>query len=113
MSVKITIEESKSELARLERELKDNAETVQAMIDRQDFLNKEINRHKNRIRDLTPKTLEVSDHAVLRYIERHVGINVDRIRDNIASTLSQWNGVNGDFGGFRIQNNKVVTYVGE
>lgn len=67
------------------------------------------------IKALAPSELEVTDHALLRYLERHEDIDLDEIREMIIGDLSESVGFfgNGTFpiNGLQavVRNNKVIT----
>lgn len=74
-----------------------------------DHLAGEINRLKRNLEELKPKAVRVSDHAVLRYLERKAGIDVEAIRKSILeSDLPAMVGALGGSGKFPINGYQVV-----
>lgn len=85
-------------------------------------LNKELTAKENAyqatsqiIASLTPKKLEVSDHAVLRYLERVSGVSVDEVAERICDAVGNHVQEFGDgqfpVDGFSavVKNNRVIT----
>lgn len=68
---------------------------------------------KNTLNQLIPGEVTISDHAVLRYLERHVKINVEAYRDEIKNIVGSSNISELKFRGFTLKNNTVVTYIPE
>jgi len=106
------IEETEQQIKRLEREINDSAQIMADMTVRQSQAKKELQGLKNTLSQLKPKKLVVSDHAILRYAERHHGIDVDGIRREISEKLSGVETI-GDlnFKGFIVKGNTVTTYI--
>jgi len=106
------IAEKEKELKALEREEKDTKDIVSGLQQRLSTIARKINDLRNALRDMKPKNLQVSDHVVLRYLERNHGINVDGVRKEIKEMLEGAEHF-GDLkvGGFIVKGNTVVTYV--
>jgi len=69
----------------------------------------EIQRLKRNLEELKPKAIRVSDHAVLRYLERKAGLDVEAIRKSILeSDLPAMVGALGGSGKFPINGYQVV-----
>lgn len=67
---------------------------------------------ENDLRQMKPPDLIVTDHAVLRYLERAHYINVEEVRSEMKSMLGGAVHLGGDMrvSGFVIKNNTVITY---
>lgn len=105
------IKELEKELSALERKILDCDQVVSDMLTQK---KKDVSRAaaiKNQISNLKPKELTVSEHALLRYIERKYNMSLAELKKEI---LSQVQGL-GEFGtvkahGFVIKGNVVATY---
>lgn len=74
-------------LKRLQSELSDAFADLEAAFRENENLDREIERRKERVRnlkfkiqELTKGSLIVSEHAVLRYMERVMGIDIEKIK---------------------------------
>jgi predicted nucleic acid-binding Zn-ribbon protein len=78
-------------------------------------VNFEIDEVMGQIKNMTPATLAISEHVVLRYAERHYGVDAEKIRAEILAKVGPLVSKigNAEAGGFVIKNNVVVTYKGE
>jgi predicted nuclease with TOPRIM domain len=106
----------KKKLKSLENELKENKQISEDFLKRNKELQAEIKNISNTITQLEnkiPKEMQLTDHAILRYIERKHLFPVEDIRQEISELLLDCE-VYGEtkFMGFVISNNTVVTYVG-
>jgi rRNA-processing protein FCF1 len=104
----------KKDLKRVENELRDNRQITDEMLKRQRILNSESYTIKNSISQLEQqqKDIVVSDHAVLRYLQRKRGIPVEETRSEIASMFKNLDPTLGELtvSGFVIKGNSVITY---
>lgn len=75
----------KKRLTRIDSDIDDiRAEQTRLNTQMSDLL-AEKQRLEQLIESLIPKKLTVSDHAILRYVERVMGIDIEQIRNTIAS----------------------------
>lgn len=105
------IKELEKELSGLERRISDSIETVRAMQEQSKKDSIRVAAIKNQLKSIVPKELVVSDHAVLRYLERKFNISISDIKKEILSQcsgLEQLGSVKAQ--GFVIRDNVVVTY---
>lgn len=107
------VEEVEKQLKPLRRELADNDQIVREMQTRRAVLAKKIRKLEEQLKQLQkPKDLVVSDHALLRYMERHQGIAIEEVRAEIQKALNGVQEIGSvKFGGFVVQGHTVVTYV--
>lgn len=103
---------TEKELASIQRELRENNEIVQGLAARKKILLSQESQLKNTLKQLIPTSFTVSDHAVLRYIDRHCGFDVEKLRQEICSLVISF----ADLGemernGFRIKDQTVVTFI--
>jgi septal ring factor EnvC (AmiA/AmiB activator) len=108
------VTELERKLRELEREHKDTEQIMSDMGVRRKKVEIEIKQLRNQLTSLQPKEIGVSDHALLRYLERHCGINVEAARFDMLEKVKCLK----DFGtvtaaGFVIKNGTVVTYLPE
>jgi hypothetical protein len=75
----------KKRLAKIDVSLDEMKAEQRQLTARMNELLEEKKRLEDLIETLIPKKLTVSDHAILRYIERVMGVDVDAIRQLIAS----------------------------
>lgn len=69
----------------------------------------EVVKLQNRLEALKPKAIKVSDHAVLRYLERKAGLDIEAIRKSILeSELPSMVAALGGSGKFPINGYQVV-----
>lgn len=100
------------ELKILEREMADSDQIVADMQARRRTLEKKVSSLRNTIATTKPKNIVVTDHAVLRYLEREHGIGVEEVREEIMERLRGAENIGIlQFQGFVIRGNHVVTYV--
>lgn len=105
-------ENIEKELRALRREDLDLQPVMSDLEKRKAFLTRRIKELESQEAQLkAPKDLFITDHAVLRYAQRHYGLDVHAIREEIKKYMAGA----GDFGtlklwGFVIRNNTVVTY---
>jgi hypothetical protein len=45
-----------------------------------------LQQQRDAMQELAALELVVTDHAVCRYLERHMGVDLDQVRDRLAST---------------------------
>lgn len=106
------IAEKEKELKALEREEIDTKDIVSGLQKRLSTIARKTNEIKNALRDMKPKDLQVSDHVVLRFLERNHGIDVEGVRKEIREKLSGAENLgNLKVAGFIVKGNTVVTYV--
>lgn len=103
--------ELEKRLRELEREHKDTDQVMSEMGVRRKKVEIEIKQIRNQLSQLKPKVVGVTDHALLRYIERRHGIDVAKYKKEILDQI----GTSADLGtitafGFVIKDNNVVTY---
>ena len=104
------------ELDAVERELRENQDISASLAERRKVLLAKASQLKNTIAQLTPVKFTVSDHALVRYLERAKGVNLEQYRLEIASAVREFaevGGGDGEINGFRIRDNTVVTYIGK
>jgi hypothetical protein len=108
-----TVAEMQKELRSYERELLDNEEVIRQMQGRQTALRKWVHSLKSRIEQfLVPsKTLGISDHALIRYLERRHGIDMEEVKEEMRKEMDGAQNLGGiKYKGFVVQGNTVVTY---
>lgn len=104
--------ETEKKIKELERELKDSTQILNDMQVRKVQAEKELRNLKNYLNNLTPKVLEVSDHAVLRYAERHYSFPFEKIKKEVQEILKGAGTMhNLRYSGFVIKGNTVITYL--
>lgn len=101
----------------LETELKDTNQILSDLDARRKQLWIEVEQTKSAIRALemkAPKETVISEHAVLRYLERKLGMNIDEVRSEIKNQVQGFDPTLGEakVSGFVIKNNTIVTYEG-
>lgn len=107
--------EKETRLKALSRELADTDQILTDLRARRDTVSHSIRCLTHEIEQLRvrPGSLKVSDHAILRYAERHYSFPFEKVKSEIATIL---NGVEslGDvrFSGFIVKGSTVTTYVG-
>jgi hypothetical protein len=112
ISKKARMEEITRQIGALERELKDSDQITRDMLERRQTILRELASLRNALQTFIPKELTVSDHAVLRYAERHYKFPIDKIRGEIHARLKTAKNVGEiTFMGFVIKGNTVVTYL--
>ena len=99
----------------ISRELQDTAQIAKDLEAQRKQKAGELKNLQNTLAQLkAPRELEVTDHAVLRYAERHYGLNVEQLRAEIAAIMESTHDIGSlQFEGFIVKNNTVVTYVGK
>jgi septal ring factor EnvC (AmiA/AmiB activator) len=108
------VEALTKELHKLRKEEASISEVIRDTQKHQSKLQKEIAVLQNQLTSLqaTEKNLIVSDHAVLRYAERHYNIPVEKIRQEMADKLKGAEKLgNVKVQGFVVRGHTVVTYV--
>lgn len=80
--MKDTVKSVKTELAHLEIEYSAERERFQTSQARMTELNKRRDILNKKLEKITAK-LTISEHAIIRYIERVIGINIDEITNKI------------------------------
>lgn len=108
------VTELEKQLKQLEREHKDTEQIMSDMGVRRKKVEIEIKQIRNQLSSMTPKEVGITDHALLRYLERHCGINVEAARFDMMEKVKACK----DMGaitvlGFVVKNNSVVTYLPE
>lgn len=75
----------------------------------------ELKQARNHLDQITPKEIGISDHALLRYLERHLNINVEAARFDMMEKVKCLKdfGSTVTVGSFVVKNNVVVTYLPE
>lgn len=100
------------ELSGLENRLRETNEVVTAMLAEKRKFELKVLALKNTISNIRNRTvMRVSDHALLRYAERKYGWDVEALRAEIMTTLSNLPPVgSADMFGFVIKDGTVITY---
>src|SRR5271167_3613278 len=80
-------DEVEKNLKALRRELADTDQILADMKQRRNTVNQKVQKLENQLEQLKAKPLRVSDHALLRYMERHHGIDVEEVRRHILEEL--------------------------
>lgn len=104
--------EVEKQIKALENELRDSDQIVKDMQARRGDILKKLSSLKNTLFNLKPKNLVVSDHVVLRYLERHYDIPIEAVKKEINDKMASAKNM-GDlrFDGFIVKGNVVVSYV--
>ena len=108
--------ELKKKLKSIEQEYKQNDQIWKDLEDRNKKLNIEIRTLSNTVYQLETtiekEDLVVTDHAVLRYIERKYKLPIEDTRKEILDLLKSYDvlGKTEKFKGFVIRGNSVITY---
>lgn len=100
-------------LKNLETEYTQNSQINKDLADRNRTLNDEIRKLKTQISQMERQTegWHITDHALLRYIERKYKLPVDKIRQEILTTLKDYNwGDTDNCMGFVVRGNSIITY---
>lgn len=107
------VQEVEKELKPLKRELTETDQIMRDMQTRRNVVAKKVQQLENQLKQLMkPKDLVVSDHALLRYMERRQGIAVEEVRQEIREALIGATDLGSlKFKGFVVQGHTVVTYV--
>ncbi len=107
-------QEAERKLKALNREIEDSEGIERELVSRIGALKKEREQVKNKLATLSPDQVKVSDHAVLRFIERHYGLDFEAERKKIQTAASAMKlGPNFRGAGVVVCNNTVVTYLPE
>jgi septal ring factor EnvC (AmiA/AmiB activator) len=105
-------DEVEKNLKALRRELTDNEQITAEMSQRRNTLKQKIQKLENQLEQLKPKKIRISDHALLRYMERHQGIAVEEVRQHMLNELKGAEEIGlHKYAGFVLQGGTVVTYV--
>jgi ATP-dependent Clp protease ATP-binding subunit ClpA len=105
--------EVQKQIAALRRELKENQEISDGLAARRRAIDADLKQLENTAAQLAPVELTVTDHAVVRYLERHCGFDVRRLRQEIADLLQGFADANdAEVCGFKIKGKTVVTFIG-
>lgn len=107
---------AKKKLKSFEQEFKQNEQIWKDLEERNRKIRSEIKQLNNTINLLESniqQNLHVTDHAVLRYIERKYKLPIENIKNEILDQLKLHNvlGETENFMGFVIRNNSVITYL--
>lgn len=108
--------EAQRELELVQKELRENLEIGEGLEKRRRELFAKQAELKNTIAQLTPTKFTITDHAVLRYMERSKGLDVAAVRNEIMGLvipLADMGVGTGEVAGFKIKDNTVVTYIGK
>lgn len=111
MSNKLSEERKQLErrIEALQAEYKTKDDEAQRLERESDALHQQITGLIARLEELKPRAIRVSDHAVLRYLERKAGIDVEAIRRSILeSNLPTMVATLGGSGKFPINGYQVV-----
>ena len=108
------IQSLEKEIRNLETEFKENEEICQQMAARRKVIDSTLRDRRAQLSHLTPKQFIVTDHALLRYLERHYNIDMDAHRREILAQVDSFK----ELGtvkakGFVIKNNAVITYLAQ
>lgn len=110
------IEELERESRALRKELGDNQDIATQMTKRRQTIEQRLVIINNQLKQLRPKALQkpnITDHAILRYAERHYGLQLDTLRQEIAAAIGDVDPSLGEvrFKGFVLKGSSVITYV--
>lgn len=95
----------------MRRERTDLLPVLEELGGRLSKLEASIKRAEETLANARPKELSVSLHACIRYAERHYGIDMGKIRQEILAKVESFKDLgNCKVEGFVIQNNVVVSY---
>lgn len=111
------LSQAKEELAGLQDEVRIDQAIIDQMSRRLSDKKARISSLENTIQQLTPRDLRVSDHVLLRYLERAAGLDLEAARKAIVAELAptaESLGL-GTFKakGYVVKDYTVVTYVGD
>lgn len=106
------IEEVQNKIKVLERELSENEQISGDLAKRKKILQSNLVKQKHTLDQLIPKELKISDHAILRYLERKKKLDIEKIKEEIKNELEGLNLKDVNAYGFVVRNNVVATYVG-
>jgi F0F1-type ATP synthase membrane subunit b/b' len=100
------------ELKTVERELNESAQIVNDLNQRRQYLEKRAHAIRNQLSYYAPKKLQVSDHCLLRYLERYYNLDMNQYREEVLKLIGQSENNVGSikFAGFVIKNGVVITY---
>lgn len=108
--------ETNKRLAEVRRQLADTKPLIQQMLENIKKLEREEANLENTLNNLIPKEMTVTDHATIRYAERHYGLDVAAVKKEVLAQvleLSKTLGCNFTTDKFVVRNNAVVTYLPE
>ena len=109
---KVNQDEIEKELKALNRQLTDTSQILSDLQKQKSEIEKKKRQLESQLSQLRkPAALQVSDHAVLRYAERHYDLPVEKIREEIFKKMDGAQDLNLlKFRGFIVKGNTVVTY---
>ncbi len=104
--------ELEKELKQAQTELTGLTDTLEGLTARKQVVGQRVRAIQNQLEQMKPRDLQISDHVVLRYMEREHGIDVEGVREMLKEMLKGAANL-GDLKvqGFVIRGNTVVTYV--
>ena len=107
------LDEIEKELRSLRREYEDTGQIVKDLQDkRQDTHDKIRALEREQSKLCEADSLQISDHAILRYAERHYGLDVEDLKKEMRTKLKGASELKTlRFEGFVVKGNSVVTYV--
>lgn len=106
--------ELEKELAALKRQKTDQEQILNSLKADISALDKKIKAAESRLKARPAKNLQVTDHAVLRYIERKHGFNVSEIRKQITEKLRGAEKLGAvEAMGFVVKGGAVITFLGD
>lgn len=113
MNNEARLKELEREISQLKRELIDTDQVVSQMIDRRKEAKLRLDNLEAEAKKLKPRVLEVTDHAVMRYAERHHGFDFNKVRNEMSERLTALGDfvTDGKVAGFVIKGNRVITYI--
>lgn len=104
--------EKEKRLKALRREVEDLQETISTLQKQQENAVKEVKSLENDLAQMKSDKIWVSDHAILRYLERAHYIDVGAVRQEMLSMIYGAKAFGSfKFAGFVVRNNTVVTYL--
>lgn len=106
-------------IAQIEKELKSARseldginEAISGLQERRAVVDRQARALANQLDQLKPKELQITDHVVLRYMEREQGIDVEGVRAMLKERLQGAENMGAlKVQGFVIKGNAVITYV--
>lgn len=105
---------TKKEIEKLEKQIEETDEIIEGLEAQQEKNRKRLKVLKETLKNIEgpERCVRVSDHALLRYLERNKGIDVEAVRREIRDQLIEIEITDVDmkYNGFIIRNNTAVTY---
>lgn len=101
-----------AKLKQLKAELESSIQIVRDMQRRQAQLKGDILNIENTLSQLIPQEIQISDHAIVRFLERHCNVDIDAVKEEIKTFVGNENYGQSLINGFVIKNGNVVTFKG-